>query len=186
MNMAVDPKPVSFEAFVHWLAGADNAKQLDSAKPSEEIVAAAREARREFQAVIGTQKQAILEKVRSGRFFEDFQVMAAADSRPDRRMPRLRTPNGFAITPLYANTYSAGAAPAGVLVECPADLLDVFQGQRAHVLVAGQWVDIGEIDLAGRAAADLPFGLEFKPPFGFRVGNLEEDPQKIEDSEGPK
>lgn len=107
--------------------------------------------------------------------------MAASDDDRSRRAPRLRTANGFVISALYANRSAPDAPPVGLLVECPADLVEVFRGQRARVLVAGQWVELGEIDVGGKATGDLPEGIEFKPPFGFRVGNLEEEPREPTD-----
>jgi len=43
----------------------------------------------------------------------------AADPERGRWLPRLRTPNGFAISALYPPSGLPGAAPVGLLVECP-------------------------------------------------------------------
>jgi hypothetical protein len=71
----------------------------------------------------------------------------------------------------------------GVLVECPADLVEVFRSQKVHILAGGQWVEIGEIDVDGKAAGDLPRGVEFRPPFALRVGSNQEHPEELRDIE---
>ena len=67
-----------------------------------------------------------------------------------------------------------------MLVECPVELTEVFEGQKVHVLAGGRWIEIGEIDADGKATGDLPASLEFKPPFGLRVGELQEQPGDLE------
>jgi len=67
-----------------------------------------------------------------------------------------------------------------LLVECPADLIELLRGQKVHISVGGRWTEIGEIDADGKATGDLPEGMDFRPPFAFRVGELGEHPAEVE------
>jgi hypothetical protein len=87
---------------------------------------------------------------------------------------------------LYAGNAEPGAAPVGLLVECPADLVEVFKGQKVHISVGDQWIEIGEIDVDGNTSGDLPAGIDFKPPFAFRVGTFEEQPEELEGPDEPQ
>ncbi len=171
-------KSGSFEDFVRWLgeAGHDNADLL---QPDLQVLSAAREAWREYQSLQRAQREALAERVRAGTYFEELELMAAAHADRSRWLPRLRTPNGFAISALYAAPSVPGAAPVGLLVECPADLIEMFRGQRVHIAAGGRWVEVGEIDVDGKAMGDLPEGFEFTPPFAFRVGALAEQPAEL-------
>jgi hypothetical protein len=96
--------------------------------------------------------------------------MAAADlDSASRRLPRLRTANGFVISALHATNSLAGSAPIALLVECPDDLIELFKGRRVQILAGGRWIEIGEIDADGKATGDLPGNFDFKPPFALRV-----------------
>jgi hypothetical protein len=185
--MANDRGPGSFEDFVAWLGTSQRRpKSGDGAEPSTALLAAAVAAHQEFQSLRQAHREQIATRVRTGGYREDLELMAAADTDQGRWLPRLRTPNGFAISALYATNSAAGAPPIGLLLECPAELIDVFRGQKAYVCAAGRWVEIGEIDMDGKAMGDLPPGVEFKPPFSFRVGDEpEEDPEELKGYDDP-
>jgi hypothetical protein len=178
-------KPESFEDFVRWL-GERELTEPTAAEPSAEVLAAARSAWKEFQRLNQEHRESLGERIRSGSYYEELELMAAADTDRSRWLPRLRTPNGFAISALYAPNAPPGAAPIGLLVECPVELIEVCRGQQVHVQSGGAWIELGEIDVDGKATGDLPEGLEFKPPFGFRVGKLQEQPTELEKPDEPK
>jgi len=180
------PKPGSFEDFVRWLGEARRPAAPDAPEPSAEMRDAARLAWREFHAVRRSHRQALVARVRGGTYFEELELLAAADSDRGRWLPRLRTPYGFAISALSAPNSPPGASPVGLLVECPADLVEVFKGREVHVLAGGRWIALGEIDQDGKSTGDVPAGTEFKPPFGFRVGKLEENPEELRDPDEPR
>jgi hypothetical protein len=171
--MPDDPKSVSFGQFVRWLAKAVRSESSEL-EPSAAVMQGARAARREFQSVQRIQRNDIAARVRSGSYIEELEMLAAADSDHGRWIPRLRTPNGFTISPLYASSAAEGASPIGLLVECPRDLIEVCRGQTVRVAAGGQWVELGQIDVDGKAIGDLPAEFAFKPPFVFRVGDLAE------------
>jgi hypothetical protein len=172
-------KPGSFEDFLRWLGEATHDSRANGPLPDAQVLAAARDAWQQHQSLRRAQRDAIAQRVRSGMYVETVELMAAADADRTRWLPRLRTPNGFAISALYA-TGAPEAAPVGLLVECPVDLIEVFKGQKVHISMGGRWVEIGEIDVDGKAAGDLPEGIDFRPPFAFRVGTLEEYPSGFE------
>ncbi len=193
--MARSDNPEGFEDFLHWLersqsavppqgaAQVQGAVQPQLSDPPAELTSAARGAWKEFQALHQDQRKALVARLQAGTYVEELELMAAAD--PERRwLPRLRTPNGFAISALYPTGDTAGVTPVGLLVECPADLIEVFAGQKVHIYAGSRWVEIGEIDAEGKATGDLPQGFDFVPPFAFRVGGVEEDPKELGDPEG--
>jgi len=177
--MTRSDKSGSFEDFVRWLGERTPATGADLAEPPPQVLAAARSAWQECQALQRGRHEELAARVRGGTYHEEVELMAAADADRNRWLPRLRTPNGFAISTLYPANSSPGSAPVGLLVECPVELIDVFKGQPVHVATGGQWIEIGEIDIDGKAMGDLPTGIEFKPPFGFRVGKLAEEPTEL-------
>lgn len=172
-------KPGSFEDFLRWLGEATDASNTNEQVPDAQVLAAAREAWQQYRSLQRAQRDAIAKRVQAGTYTEAIELMAAADTDRTRWHPRLRTPNGFAISALYA-TGAPEAAPVGLLVECPVDLIEVFKGQKVHISMGGRWVEIGEIDVDGKATGDLPQGIDFRPPFAFRVGKLEEYPSGFE------
>ena len=169
----------SFDDFLRWLTETGHESPAVSADPSAEMLEAARLARREFQALQSDYRQDLRGRLQSGGYFEEVELLAAADSNQGRWLPRLRTPNGFAISALYSPNSPPGAAPVGLLVECPVELIEVCRGQQVHVAAGGHWVELGEIDVDGKAMGDLPAGFEFKPPFGVRVGGWAEQPTEL-------
>ncbi len=177
--MPDDPKSVSFDRFVRWFGEADVRSESRELEPSAAVMQEARAARREFRAVQGIQRNDIAARVRSGSYIEELELLAAADFDHARWIPRLRTPNGFTISPLYASSAEEGALPIGLLVECPHDLIEVCRGQTVRVAAGGQWVELGQIDVDGKAMGDLPAGFAFKPPFVFRVGDLAEQSAEL-------
>jgi hypothetical protein len=179
-------KPGSFEGFARWLGKAKYDSDLDATPPDIEVLSAANAAWRDHQSMQRSQRDDLAQRVRAGTYFENIELMAAADSDRDRWLPRLRTPNGFAISALYASNSAPGAPPIGLLVECPADLTEVFRGQKVHVSAGGRWIEIGEIDVDGKVTGDLPEGVEFRPPFAFRVGQLGEHAAELDSSDEPQ
>jgi hypothetical protein len=177
-------KSESFEGFVHWLGEARKTPQ-GSSEPTAEVQGAAHAAWAEVHSVRRAHREALAIRAGEGVYFEHLELLAAADSGVDRWFPRLRTPNGFAISALYVGEDTTEARPVGLLVECPTDLVEGFRGKTAHVLVGGQWIEIGELDVDGKATGDLPSSFEFKPPFAFRVGKLEEFPAELSDVDDP-
>ncbi len=178
-------KSGSFEDFVRWLAEARPGDGTEVPDPDPEVRSASREAWQQHQSLQSAQRQALAERVRAGTYVEALELMVAADTDRSRWLPRLRTPNGFAISALYATPSAPGVAPVGLLVECPADLIEIFKGQRVHVAAAGRWVEIGEIDVDGKAMGDLPEGFEFTPPFSFRIGTLAPQPAELQRPDEP-
>jgi hypothetical protein len=172
-------KPESFEDFVRWL-GEPKPHEPIAIEPSAEVLAAARSAWQEFQRLGQEHRKLLGNRIRSGNYYEALELMAAADAVRSHWLPRLRTPNGFAISALYAPNAPRGAVPIGLLVECPVELIEVCRGQPVHVQAGGAWIELGEIDVDGKAMGDLPEGIEFRPPFGFRVGKLHEQPTEFE------
>lgn len=162
----------TFDDFVRWLAGRQEHSVV--ADPAVSVSDAARDAWREFQTIESRHCWQLLRRVRSGSYYEEVELLAAADLDPRRRLPRLRTPNGFVVSALYAGDAAATDAPVGVLVECPVNLIEACRGLKVRILCGGQWVELGEIDVDGTAIGDLPQGVHFKPPLGLRVGELEE------------
>ena len=174
-------KTESFEDFVQWLARTSREPPSHLTNPSPEVASAAAIAWQESQFLRRAHRDALAERVRAGTYREDVQVMAAADTDHARWLPRLRTPNGFAISALYAAGATAVSAPVALLVECPLDLTEVFKGQLVHVFAGGQWIEIGEIDVDGKATGDLPASIDFRPPFGLRIGELQERTEDLGD-----
>lgn len=177
--MPDEPKSVSFDRFVRWFREAGLRSEESGLKPSAAVMEAARAAHREFKSVERTQRNDIAARVRSGTYIEELKVLAAADSDHARWMPRLRTPNGFTISPLYASSATEGASPIGLLVECPIGLIEVCRGQTVRVSAGGQWIELGQMDVDGKATGDLPAGFAFRPPFVFRVGELAEQSAEL-------
>src|ERR1700733_10027090 len=110
-------KPETFEDFVQWLADPGGVAQIDkmSAAPAPDLLAAARSAWQEFQSLQRAQRDALATRVRAASYREELELMAAADADPGRWLPRLRTPNGFAISALYAANSVPGTPPVGLL-----------------------------------------------------------------------
>jgi len=183
--MTRSPKSGSFEGFVRWLGEARHEGEADVPEPDPQVLSASREAWQQHQSLQRAQRQALSERVHAGTYVEELELMAAADADRGRWLPRLRTPNGFAISALYATPSALGAAPVGLLVECPADLIEIFKGQRVQISAGGRWVEIGEIDVDGKAMGDLPEGFEFTPPFSFRVGTLAPQPAELQRPDEP-
>jgi hypothetical protein len=181
-----DPTQASFEDFVRWLGQSNRDAEAEMAEPPPQILAAARAAHEAFRALSQAQRQELARRAHSGKYYEEVELMAAADANRERWLPRLRTPNGFAISALYPGDSAPGTAPVGLLVECPEDLIEVFRGLTVSILAGGKWVELGEIDLDGKTTGDLPAGIEFKPPFGFRVGAIEEDPEELHNPDAPR
>jgi hypothetical protein len=181
--MPSDPKKGSFDDFVRWATQHHREISEARAEPSADVLAVARTAYQEFGELKRAHRQELVARLRSGTYYEELELMAAADTDRDRWLPRLRTPNGFAISTLYAADSGAGAAPVGLLVECPEELRDLCRGLKVSVLAGGLWIEIGEIDMDGKTTGDLPPGMEFKPPFGFRVGKIEEQPEELQKPE---
>ena len=177
--MTSNLKPGSFEDFLRWLGQSTHDIEANPPVPDPQMLAAARDAWQQHQSLQRAHRDAISKRVQAGTYTEAIELLAAADADRTRWLPRLRTPNGFAISALYA-TGAAEAAPVGLLVECPVDLIEVFRGQKVHISMGGRWVEIGEIDVDGKATGDLPEGIDFRPPFAFRVGKLEEYPSGFE------
>jgi hypothetical protein len=177
--MPNDPKSPSFEGFVRWLGKPTVNGGRRGLEPSAAVMEAARAARREFRFVQRTRRGDIAARVRSGMYIEELELLAAADSDRARWLPRLRTPDGFVISALYASNAAEGASPIGLLVECPVELIDVCRGRTVHVGAGGQWIELGQIDVDGKATGDLPVGFEFRPPFVFRVGELMEQSMEL-------
>jgi hypothetical protein len=184
--MSGDRDPESFEGFLRWLGKPKRAGGMEVPSPPQDVLAAARTAWQQFQQLEHSYRAELTARVRGGRYYEELELMAAADADRSRWLPRLRTPNGFAISALYAGNSAPGAAPVGLLVECPVELIDLFKGQLVHIAAGGRWVEIGEIDADGKTTGDLPEGIDFKPPFAFRVGKLEEHPEPLQDSDKPQ
>jgi len=179
-------KPGSFEDFARWLAETRHESDMDDAEPDMQMLSAAKKAWRGHQSLQRAQRDALAQRLRAGTYVEEIELMAAADNDRDRRLPRLRTPNGFAISALYAGNSTPRSPPIGLLVQCPADLIEVFRGQKVQVSAAGRWIEIGEIDVDGKAIGDLPEGVDFVPPFAFRVGELGEDAAEPEGPPDPQ
>jgi hypothetical protein len=168
-------RPESLEDFARWLVRTRQERDEDARPPDSEVLAAARDAWRQHQWLQRSQRDALAERLRAGAYTEEIELMAAADSDRDRWLPRLRTPNGFSISALYAANNAPGDRPVGLLVECPADLIDMFRGLKVQLSAGGRWIEIGEVDSDGKAIGDLPEGVDLRPPFVFRVGELGED-----------
>jgi hypothetical protein len=185
--MSHDRGAGSFDDFVAWLSTKRQEPQREpKVEPSAAVLTGARAAREEFQSLRQQHRQEIAARVRAGRYYEELELLAAADPDQGRWMPRLRTPNGFAISALYGAHAPPGTPPVALLVECPANLIEVLSGQKVYVSIGGRWIEIGEIDADGRATGDLPPGLDFRPPFAFRVGELGEDAAELESPSDPK
>jgi hypothetical protein len=178
-------EPGSFEDFVAWLGRRDRPGQPDHFQPSPEVMSAAREAWQSVRAVENARLKSILERIAADSYRENIELLAAADVDKSRWLPRLRTPNGFAISALYAAEAAPGADPVGLLVECPAALIDVCRGRLVHIAIGGRWIEIGEVDQDGKAVGDLPAGLHFKPPFAFRVGTVDEATEELREGDDP-
>jgi hypothetical protein len=176
--MPDDRKSVSFDQFVSS-CGEGRIGSESGLEPSVAVMEAAGAAHRAFQSVQRTHRNDIAARVRSGTYVEELEVLAAADSDHARWMPRLRTPNGFTISPLYASSATEGAPPIGLLVECPIELIEACRGQTVRVAAGGQWIELGQVDVDGKATGDLPAGLAFRPPFVFRVGELAEQSAEL-------
>lgn len=178
--------PGSFADFLRWVGEPNHPPQSAAEEPTSEVLAAARQAWEEFQSLRRTHRDDLVARLRAGTYHEELELMAAADADRSRWLPRLRTPNGFAISALYAPNAPEVAAPIGLLVECPVELIEICRGQPVHIAAGGQWVEIGEIDVDGKAMGDLPAGFEFKPPFAFRVGKLAEEPTELRKPDPPE
>lgn len=173
--MTTRPEPGTFEGFLDWLDAVDDAGQLFRVELPAMATMAAREAWQAVRTAEDARRSSITERIAADSYREDIELLAAADFDRTRWVPRLRTPNGFYISALYAGDKLPGAGPVGLLVECPAGLIDVCRGRLVHISIGGRWFPIGEIDQDGKVAGDLPIGLEFQPPFAFRVGSLAEE-----------
>ena len=165
-------KRATFDDFVRWLGRRQEGAA--AADPTVSVSDAARDAWGQLRALEGRHRSQLLMRLCSGSYYEEVELLAAADLDPRRRLPRLRTPNGFVVSALYTGDAAATDAPVGVLVECPENLVEACRGLKVRILCAGRWVELGEIDLDGTAIGDLPKGVDFKPPLGLRVGELEE------------
>jgi hypothetical protein len=184
--MSDSSKPGSFSDFLRWLAESKPTTGADLAPPSSDVLAAANLAWREAQSLRSEQPQALGPQFGHGCYQEDLELMAAADlDNGDQPLPRLRTSNGFVISPLYGTNRIAGTAPIALLVECPVASIELFKGLRVQVLAGDRWVEIGEIDADGKATGDLPEGMDFKPPFALRVGTQKLHPAESKGPEDP-
>jgi hypothetical protein len=177
--MPNEPTEGGFDDFVRWATERHRESDEAPAELSAEVLAAARAAYQGVSDLKRAHHQELVARLRSGTYYEELELMAAADADRDRWLPRLRTPNGFSISTLYAADSAAGATPVGLLVECPEQLRDLCRGLKVSILAGDSWIEIGEIDVDGKATGDLPPGMEFKPPFGFRVGQIEEQPEDL-------
>jgi hypothetical protein len=184
--MPGNPRPEGFEDFLRWLASARRDPTPEVMIPAPDVSSAAAVAWQESQFLRRAHLDALAKRVRAGSYREEVEVMAAADTDRARWLPRLRTPNGFAISALYAADAAPGSAPVALLVECPLDLTEIFRGQKVHVLAGGRWIEIGEIDVDGKTAGDLPASVDFRPPFSLRVGELQEQPEDVPDRNEPR
>lgn len=109
------------------------------------------------------------ERLRAGQYIEPITLKAAADPELLERLPRLRTSDGFVLTPLYPVDMPTTGAATGLLVECPDDLLDMFSGCAAALKVGDRVVALGVFSANGKLIAELPADLELRPPLSFVV-----------------
>jgi hypothetical protein len=184
--MTTRPTPGSFEDFLRWLHAGGDRPPASALQVPAEVRSAAEAAWRAMRDSEHERLAAIAQRLATSAYEEDIDVLAAADADRGRWLPRLRTPNGFAISALYPTEPAAeAAAPVGLLVECPADLVELCRGRLVHISVGDRWIEIGEIDRDGKVVGDLPPGLEFKPPFAFRVGVIAETADPLESPDPP-
>ena len=161
----------SLENFAHWLLSnrRRSAREID-----RRVLDSARQARDQYQKGF---EEASTDLRSVSVVFERIELMAAADTTEDRLLPRMRTPRGFSISPIYRLGAAPGEAPAYLLIECPADLARLVEGETACFFVAGRRIELGQFDADGKVTGALPASIELKPPFGFSVGELTEVPQ---------
>jgi hypothetical protein len=176
--------PHAFEDFLRWLGNANGSRdpQTDTAPPAA-VTTTAREAWAAIRDIERSRNESISGRIVAGSHQEEIALLAAADADRSRWLPRLRTPNGFSISALYPSGESTGAAPVGLLVECPSELIEVCRGRLVQIAIGGRWFEIGEIDRDGKAAGNLPAGLEFRPPFAIRVGAIDEQTEELPDTD---
>lgn len=165
-----------FAGFLRWLKNADTHVGAAPQRAPGALMTRAMATWQAYRGVQQDREQEVLARIRGGGYFEKVELLAAADLNEDRWLPRLRTPNGFVLSPLYASD-AAGAVAVGVLVECPDNLAAELKGQPVQVLCAGQWIALGPFDLDGKVSGELPRGIDFAPPLGLRVGGLEDAPR---------
>src|SRR5215469_8062018 len=100
-------EPADFEGFLAWLSGRAESGSEPPADLPAGVHEAAREAWSEFQSLRREQSEELRHRLNRGEYYEEISLLAAADADRSRWLPRLRTPNGFAISALYA----PGSAP---------------------------------------------------------------------------
>jgi len=170
--MSTTQQPPSLEAFARWLA---------MVRRETEALDAARHARDAYVAGAKEAKAERLAHLVKPSAFERINLLAAAESSSDQLLPRMRTPSGFSISPIYRLGSKPTDGPTYLLIECPVELVDLVVGQTAYFYSADERVELGKFDSDGKATGALPTDLEIKPPFAFSVGHISELPAPDEE-----
>ncbi len=104
-------------------------------------------------------------------------MLAAADKSDASLPPEITTPRGFRIALAFDADAAPGESSICVLVHCPADLIDSFEGQLVHLWYGEERFEIGQFDAEGKALGLLPPRIKIRPS-DFAEGRvkLEEPP----------
>ncbi len=143
--------PPDFHAFTRWLA-ATATTGSGSTNPVfyDRVLAAARIARDE---TLRSTPTALPQ-------FEVLQLMAAASQEDNARPPELTTARGFRVTLAYDEGDAHEGASIAVLVQSPADLIGLVQGETAYLWNGTVRFALGQFDADGKAFGVLPAGVE--------------------------
>jgi hypothetical protein len=146
-------------AFARWIAVREHAPVTER-NPSEELLAAAREARDEFSRTAASGQSAQPAAPTAAGTMEVLELLAAASAGPVAQPPELLTPRGFRVTLAYDEGAGPVRASICVLVCCPPDLVSDVQGKSAYLWSGAARFELGQFDSDGKAIGTLPAGIE--------------------------
>lgn len=150
--MSKASSPPDFPTFTRWLAATTSTNGSGNMNTAiyDRALAAARIARDETLRSATT----------AFPQFEVLQLMAAASQEDNARPPELTTARGFRVTLAYDEGDAHERASIAVLVQSPADLIGLVQGETAYLWNGSERFALGQFDADGKAFGVLPAGVE--------------------------
>jgi hypothetical protein len=155
--MSDSPKQPGFSDFTRWLASLS--KPAVEKHPNEMTVNAARAARDSFLASWKVPQAATPRQSAEASHVEKLYLLAAADSETNGPPREMTSPRGLRIMFDYQEGSSSRSASICVLVECPSDRVQQFQGKAVSLWYGTERFELGVFDSDGKAIGTLPAGI---------------------------
>jgi hypothetical protein len=147
-----------FVGYTRWLAKRSQVSDTVGA-PSAQLIKAARAARDALEESVEQSNTRERERTPNG-IFESLTLLAAGSDDDVETPPELTTARGFQVTLAYDEGGKQRPSSIGVLVQCPADMIEQLQGKMAYLWNGTERFELGEFDLDGKTLGELPAGIQ--------------------------